>query len=151
MRRKIAGWQLSPSTPGQWLICVSEGDHLINHVSLGSNQYAESVAFYQGTLAPLGIQLLQDKGTEAAFGVPSHWSFFLYPVASAERVTAQGTHLAFQAASRAEVIATYEQAITAAATSLFTPRERPDISATYFGAMFTDLDGHRIEVLTDNA
>ena len=34
---------------------------------------------------------------------------------------------------------------------IFTPRERPDISNTYFGAMFHDLDGHRIEVLTHNA
>ncbi len=128
-----------------------EGIHLINHVSLGTNHYTESVAFYQRVLAPLGAQLLRDKGTEAAFGTPSHWSFFLYPVAAGEGVTAPGTHLAFQAASRAEVIAVYEQAMSTSATNLFTPRERPDISATYFGAMFTDLDGHRIEVLTDAA
>jgi len=25
---------------------------------------------------------------------------------------------------------------------------RPDINDTYFGAMYRDLDGHRIEVLT---
>ena len=36
-----------------------------------------------------------------------------------------------------------------AGRDLFSPRERPDISPTYFGAMFSDLDGHRIEVLTN--
>lgn len=125
---------------------------MISHVSLGTQRYADAVAFYQNALAPLGAQLLRDTGREAAFGVPPQWSFFLYPVAGEEaRVTGPGMHLAFQAASRAQVIGVYEQALSAQGESLFSPRERPDISATYFGAMFTDLDGHRIEVTTDAA
>ncbi|MBC7994197.1 MAG: VOC family protein [Rhizobacter sp.] len=125
---------------------------MISHVSLGTKRYAESVGFYQNALGPLGAQLLRDTGKEAAFGVPPQWSFFLYPVdASEPGVTASGMHLAFQAASRAQVIGVYERALSAEASSLFSPRERPDISATYFGAMFTDLDGHRIEVMTDAA
>ncbi len=123
---------------------------MINHVSLGTKRYADAVAFYQSALGPLGAQLLSDTGQEAAFGVPPRWSFFLYPAAADEaRVTGPGMHLAFEAASRAQVIGVYEQALSARATSLFSPRERPDISTTYFGAMFTDLDGHRIEVMTD--
>ncbi|MBT9525446.1 MAG: VOC family protein [Rhizobacter sp.] len=125
---------------------------MISHVSLGTKRYAESVAFYRHALSPLGAELLRDTGKEAAFGVPPQWSFFLYPVAAEEgRVTGPGMHLAFQAASRVQVIGVYEQALSARAESLFSPRERPDISATYFGAMFTDLDGHRIEVMTDSA
>jgi predicted lactoylglutathione lyase len=58
--------------------------------------------------------------------------------------------VAFGAPSREQVRRVYESAIAAGATSLFTPRERPDISPTYFGAMFRDLDGHKIEVLTNN-
>ena len=64
-------------------------------------------------------------------------------------MTARGTHLAFGAASRAEVSAVHEAAMAASAKDVFTPRERPDISPTYFGAIFLDLDGHRIEVLTN--
>ena len=125
---------------------------MINHVSLGTHHYADSVAFYRRALAPLGAELLRDTGKEAAFGVPPSWSFFLYPVGTDDgRVTGPGTHLAFQAGSRAQVIAVHGQALAASATSLFSPRERPDISPSYFGAMFTDLDGHRIEVLTDDA
>ncbi len=125
---------------------------MISHVSLGTTCYAESVSFYRSALSPLGAQLLRDTGKEAAFGVPPQWSFFLYPVAAGEAgVTGAGMHLAFQAASRSQVTAVYEQALSARAASLFSPRERPDISATYFGAMFTDLDGHRIEVMTDAA
>lgn len=124
---------------------------MIDHVSLGTTRYAESVAFYQRVLAPLGLTLQRDTGAEAAFGTASHWSFFLYPIAAQEKVTAPGTHLALGAASRSEVSAAHETALAASAKDLFTPRERPDISTTYFGAMFLDLDGHRIEVLTNAA
>ncbi|HJS04730.1 MAG TPA: VOC family protein [Variovorax sp.] len=122
---------------------------MIDHVSLGTNRYPEAVAFYQRVLAPLGLTLLRDTGAEASFGIPSHWSFFLYPVPAEESVTARGTHFAFGAASRADVAAVHEAAMAASAKDVFTPRERPDISPTYFGAIFLDLDGHRIEVLTN--
>jgi catechol 2,3-dioxygenase-like lactoylglutathione lyase family enzyme len=124
---------------------------VIHHVSLGTTRYADSVAFYRRALAPLGVALQRDTGAEASFGTSSQWSFFLYPVAAEEKVTAPGMHLAFSTASRAEVSAVYEAALAASAKDLFTPRERPDISATYFGAMFLDPDGHRIEVLTHAA
>ena len=121
---------------------------MIDHVSLGTTRYAESVAFYRQVLAALGLELRRDTGAEASFGTASRWSFLLYPVPEGEKVTAPGTHVAFGAASRAEVIAAHTAALVASAKDLSTPRERPDISSTYFGAMFLDLDGHRIEVLT---
>lgn len=124
---------------------------MIDHVSLGTTRYADAVNFYRRALAPLGLSLQRDTGAEAAFGTAENWSFFLYPVKTEERVTAPGTHLAFGATSRAQVAAVYEAALSASAADLFAPRERPDISTTYFGAMFTDLDGHRIEVKTDSS
>jgi len=124
---------------------------VIDHVSLGTRRYAEAVRFYQQALLPLGLELVRDTGAEAAFGTPAQWSFFLYPVGDEEAVTAKGMHLALGAASRAAVAAVHAAALAATAQDLFTPRERPDISATYFGAMFLDLDGHRIEVLTNAA
>ena len=124
---------------------------MIDHVSLGTTRYAEAVAFYQRVLAPLGITLLRDTGAEASFGTQSHWGFFLYPVPTEEKVTARGTHLAFGAASRLEVAAVHEAALAASGQDVFTPRARPDISPSYFGSIFLDLDGHRIEVLTNEA
>jgi len=122
---------------------------VIDHVSLGTTRYAQAVDFYRQALAPLGLALQRDTGAEAAFGTAENWSFFLYPVKAGERVTAPGMHIALGAASRSQVAAVHEAALSVHAADLFTPRERPDISATYFGAMFTDLDGHRIEVKTD--
>jgi catechol 2,3-dioxygenase-like lactoylglutathione lyase family enzyme len=123
---------------------------VIDHVSLGTNHYAASVLFYQQVLAPLGVELVRDTGKEAAFGTPSQWSFFLYPIDTEEKTTAPGTHVALSAPSRAVVAAVHAKALSESAKDIFTPRERPDISTTYFGAMFHDLDGHRIEVLTNS-
>jgi catechol 2,3-dioxygenase-like lactoylglutathione lyase family enzyme len=124
---------------------------VIDHVSLGTHRYAEAIEFYRRVLAPLGATLLRDTGKEAAFGMPERWAFFLYPAAADEAVNGRGTHLAFAAPSRAAVAAVHEAALAAAGADIFTPRTRPDISETYFGAMFHDLDGHRIEVTTNAA
>ena len=122
---------------------------MIDHVSVGTTRYAEAVAFYQHALAPLGMSLQRDTGSEAAFGTTAKWSFFLYPVAGDTTPTAPGMHVALAAPSRQIVAATHAAAIDANGRDLTSPRERPDISPTYFGAMFLDLDGHRVEVLTN--
>jgi catechol 2,3-dioxygenase-like lactoylglutathione lyase family enzyme len=127
---------------------IEEERLVIDHVSLGTTRYAASVVFYQRVLAPLGLALLRDTGAEASFGTAERWGFFLYPAPEGEKVTGRGTHLAFSAGSRAAVRAVHEAALAAQGKDLFTPRERPDISTTYFGAMFLDLDGHRVEVVT---
>lgn len=124
---------------------------MIDHVSLGTWRYAQAVAFYQRVLAPLGLALQRDTGKEAAFGTADRWSFFLYPAEAGESVIGKGTHVAFGAGSRAVVAAAHAVALAAMAADIFTPRERPDISPTYFGAMFQDLDGHKVEILTNAA
>ena len=124
---------------------------MIDHVSLGTTRYAEAIAFYQRALAPMGWSLQRDTGAEAAFGIAGLWPFFLYPVAAEEPVIAKGIHVAFGAPSRAVVEAVHASALAATARDIFTPRLRPDVSPTYYGAMFSDLDGHRIEVLTNAA
>lgn len=122
---------------------------MIDHVSLGTTRYAQAVDFYRRALAPLDLELVRDTGQEAGFGAGDRWCFFLYPVDDGSPVTARGMHVALAAPSRAQVEAVHAAALAAAGTDLFTPRERPDISDTYFGAMFLDLDGHRIEVATN--
>lgn len=122
---------------------------MIDHMSLGTRRYAASVEFYTRVLAPLGLSLQRDTGHEAAFGTAGQWCFFLYPVEPEETVAARGAHLAFGAPTRDAVATAHACALAAQATDIFTPRPRPDISSSYFGAMFHDLDGHRIEVLTN--
>jgi len=127
------------------------GEPMIDHLSIGTHRYSDAVAFYSKVLAPLGLSLQRDTGKEAGFGTADHWMFFLYPVAPEDAVTAKGVHVAFGATSRAQVAEVHACAMTASGADIATPRLRPDINDTYFGAMFHDLDGHRIEVKTDAA
>ena len=124
---------------------------MIDHVSLGTHRYAEAVAFYQRALAPLVLALQRDTGQEAAFGTAERWGFYLYPADPALPVTGKGTHLALAALSRDAVHQVHAAALAAGGETIFEPKERPDIAATCFGTMFTDRDGHRIELLTHAA
>ena len=124
---------------------------MIEHVSLGTHRYTDATLFYLNVLTPLGMQLLRNTGQEVAFGTPEHWSFFLYPIPDSEGVSARGMHVALAAGSREQVRAAHHAALAACATEIFSPRERPDISPTYYGAMFVDLDVHRLEVLSNAA
>ena len=124
---------------------------VIDHLSLGSTRFPAAVAFYRAVLAPLGLALVRESPQEAAFGRGDDWCFFLYPAEGAPPVTGQRMHVAFRAPSRAAVAAAHRAALDAQGHDLFTPRPRPDISDSYFGAMFADLDGHRVEVLTHAA
>lgn len=122
---------------------------MIEHLSLGTHGYGDAVAFFQRALAPLGLSLQRDTGQEAAFGTAERWSFFLYPAAPEDGIVGARMHVAFGAPSRATVEQVHEAALAAGAHDVFTPRERPDISPTYYGAMFRSADGHAIEVLTN--
>jgi len=124
---------------------------MIAHVSLGTTRYPQAVSFYEKVLAPLGLRLMRDTGAEAAFGTDAHWSFFLYPVAAGEQIVSKGMHVALEAPSQQLVALVHQKALLLSAADVFSPRKRPDISETYFGAMFKDLDGHSMEILTNAA
>ena len=124
---------------------------MIDHLSVGTTDYASAVAFYRAALAPLGLGLQRDTGKEAGFGTEAQWCFFLYPVEPGEQPVAPKMHIAFAAPSRAAVERAHVVALASGAKEVRAPGLRPDISATYFGGIFTDLDGHKIEVLTNAA
>ncbi|QJR15845.1 VOC family protein [Usitatibacter palustris] len=123
---------------------------MIDHVSIGSENYSQAVAFYRAALGPLGVDLQRDKGDEAAFGTKDHWGFFLYPVDPGRQIVAPRMHIAFAAPSRMDVQRAHDIALANGAREVRAPCERPDISNTYFGSLFTDLDGHKIEILTNS-
>ena len=121
---------------------------MIDHLSLGSARFARAVLFYRDVLAPLGLQLVKHTGGEAAFGRGDDWCLFLYPTPLGRHIVGDRMHVALKAPSRSAVVAAHDAALAAEGADLFAPRERPDLAPTYFGAMFTDLDGPRIEILT---
>jgi catechol 2,3-dioxygenase-like lactoylglutathione lyase family enzyme len=76
---------------------------MLDHVSLGTHDLDRAVAFYTAVLAPFGYALQRCDDNEAAFGTATDWVFFLYPLTPTDHAPGARTHVAFRAASRADV------------------------------------------------
>lgn len=118
---------------------------MIDHLSLGATSLARSVAFYTDLFAPLGYVLQNADEKEASFGPGADRTFFLYPAAG--QVAVSGMHVAFAAKSKEAVERAFHAATAAGATVQREPANRPEISASYYGCIVHDPDGHRLEVL----
>ena len=128
---------------------MNENPSILSHVSLGTNQFAQATAFYDRVLATLNIGRVPDLSEHhaVAYGraYPEFWIQAPYDSGHAE--VANGTHVAFFAASREEVDAFYAAAIAAGAKDDGAPGPRPHYGKEYYGCFVRDLDGHKIEAM----
>ncbi len=118
---------------------------LLSHVSLGSNRFAEAVAFYDQVLPSLGCKRILEHPGAVAWGreYPEFW--VQTPIDGQPASTGNGSHVGFVASSRAEVDAFYAAALAAGARDEGAPGPRPDYGEPYYGCFVRDLDGHKIE------
>jgi catechol 2,3-dioxygenase-like lactoylglutathione lyase family enzyme len=122
----------------------------IDHTSLSVSDFAAARAFYSAALMPLGISVLRElpksmtSNVDIA-GLGSNGKPFFW-LADAGK-TSPRVHLAFAAASRAEVDAFYKAAISAGAKDNGPPGVRPQYHPNYYGAFVVDADGHNIEAV----
>ena len=119
---------------------------IIDHVGLKVSDFERSKAFYQAALGTLGIDLLADiaigRDKHAGFGKerPSFWI-------GNGRDALSGTHVAFTAASRAEVNAFYSVALSMGGRDNGAPGIRAHYHPDYYSAFVLDPDGHNIEAV----
>lgn len=116
---------------------------LIDHVQLVVKDVAASRCFYEAVFRAVGREI----GGE---GEDYFWCDELF-VSSADSAAAQGkltgrTHLAFQAADRAEVEAFHKAGLAAGGRDNGAPGERP-YHPGYYAAFLTDPDGNNIEAV----
>ena len=127
----------------------------LRHVTVCADSFQVSLAFYDVALGALGLLRVQEFGDEeedslvleaAGFGLhdesPSFWL-----VSGAEPT--RGAHVAFAAASRADVSAFYTAALGAGGTPQQPPRRWEIYRPGYFGAVVADPDGNLIEAALD--
>ncbi|MCG6877417.1 MAG: VOC family protein [Betaproteobacteria bacterium] len=130
----------------------------IHHVALTVNDWGKSKAFYNGVLGAIGAQEVmggegaphkESKGHWCAFAAPGFmltlWeakpdlrgnSFQVYNVGL--------HHVAFSAASRADVDELFGKLKTMGANILDAPQEYPYVPG-YYALFFTDPDGMKLE------
>ena len=124
---------------------------MLDHVGFAVADAERSRAFYEQALAPLGIALIMTAtpeqteagGTAHGFGSDGKPYFW---VGDNEKV-GEGTHVAFEVATRAEVDAFYAAALAAGGRDNGAPGLRPHYHPNYYAAFVFDPDGMNIEAV----
>jgi catechol 2,3-dioxygenase-like lactoylglutathione lyase family enzyme len=126
----------------------------IDHTGLSVEDFAGAKDFYTKALAPLGWTLMMEFPASvtgsvdaAGFGIDGKPFFWL---AGGGRQTPH-CHIAFGAATRAEVDAFYKAAMAAGGRDNGPPGIREMYHPTYYGAFVFDPEGHNIEAVCHNA
>jgi catechol 2,3-dioxygenase-like lactoylglutathione lyase family enzyme len=122
-----------------------ENPSILSHVSIGTNDYERSIAFYDRVLATLGCRRVMEHPGAMAYGkqYPEFW--VQVPIDGHSATTGNGTHIGFVASSREQVHAFHQAALEAGGTDDGAPGPRPHYGAPYYGCFARDPDGHKIE------
>ena len=116
---------------------------MFDHVVIGVSDYAASKAFFAQALAPLGVQVISENEHGVEMAAEGETSFCLAPaVEKPARL-----HLAFSAASPAQVDAFYGAALEAGGRDNGPPGLRPRYHAGYYAAFVIGPDGHNVEAV----
>ncbi|MBN2751798.1 MAG: VOC family protein [Rhodospirillaceae bacterium] len=118
---------------------------ILNHVSVGTNDYASARDFYDQVMAALGAQRLFEHPGAAAYGrqFPEFW--LQTPINGKPATVGNGCHVGFFAYNKAQVDAFYAAALAAGGNDDGAPGPRPDYGPEYYGCFVRDLDGNKIE------
>jgi catechol 2,3-dioxygenase-like lactoylglutathione lyase family enzyme len=118
---------------------------VIDHITIGVSDLAQSREFYRRALTPLGFSELsqwREGATAVVFGLDEAHDFSIstaYPVAR--------SHVAFAADRREQVDAFYAAALEAGGQDNGPPGLRPKYSDGYYGAFVLDPDGYNVEAV----
>ena len=122
---------------------------MFSHVTVGTDDLARAMVFYDAALAPLGLSRVM---TRVGYGFAGYGpeggksSFFLCrPFDGGAASVGNGTHIAFLAPSRAGVTAFHAAALAAGGKDEGAPGPRPDYHEHYWGAYVRDLDGNKLQ------
>lgn len=127
---------------------------MFDHLSLGVSNLAQSLAFYDSALKPLGINqmfVMSDRGI-AAYSGAGGVTFWLYAKDSEQKSLSNlknppRFHLAFKADNRAAVDAFYQGAIKNGGFEEGAPGVRSQYHPNYYAAYVFDPDGYKLEAV----
>lgn len=125
---------------------TTEIPSIINHLSIGTNDFEHAVAFYDVVLATIGASRQHEiPDIAVAYGkyFPEFW--VQRPLNQEKATAGNGIHIAFLAPNPVAVDAFYQAGIRMGGTSDGEPGPRPEYGPGYYGGFLFDLDGHKIE------
>jgi len=127
---------------------------MIDHVGFAVRDIEASRRFYEAALAPLGIAPMatippEETGRRTVIGFGRKGDPFFW-IGDGEAV-GEGTHIAFTAATRAQVDAFHAAALAADGTDHGGPGLRPHYGPQYYAAFVLDPDGINVEAVCHRA
>lgn len=125
---------------------------MFDHIGISVSDIGASRRFYEAALAALdmkvtmefGSEQTESGGTAIGFGGPGEQGSFW--IGDNER-PGEGLHVAFTAASRAQVDAFHAAAMAAGGRDNGAPGPRPHYGPDYYAAFVYDPDGANIEAV----
>ncbi len=125
---------------------------MLDHIGIDVSDLERSKAFYEAALAPLRYRLIKEAPQRPAAGFGVAQGHGKSPDPAGDFWIAQGTstpsvHVAFNAASRAEVDAFHKAALAAGGRDNGPPGLRPQYHGNYYGAFVLDPDGYNVEAV----
>jgi catechol 2,3-dioxygenase-like lactoylglutathione lyase family enzyme len=118
---------------------------VLDHVAIEVADLSRSRAFYEMTLAPLGIEVVSEPVPRmvgiGSDGKPWFW------LMGRGRPAAHGVHLAFVAPDRDAVDTFHAAGLVAGGTDNGAPGPRPLYHASYYAAFVLDPDGNNVEAV----
>jgi catechol 2,3-dioxygenase-like lactoylglutathione lyase family enzyme len=121
---------------------------MLDHVTIGVSDFVRSRAFYDKTLAAIGINRLH--GDDSAFaGYGSDQKPFFWIGLKTGVIT--GVHIAFAVPDRALVDRFHAAGLGAGGRDNGKPGLRLHYHPNYYGAFVLDPDGHNIEAVCHRA
>jgi catechol 2,3-dioxygenase-like lactoylglutathione lyase family enzyme len=126
---------------------------MFSHVTVGTNDFDRSVAFYDHVMATLGQKQLFSVDGAAAYGedMKSPKTFVVYPFDKGKATPGNGMHIAYLAPSRAAVDAFHAAALEMGGSSEGEPSLRAHYHPNYYGAYVRDPDGNKLQAVCHSA
>ncbi|MBC7801111.1 MAG: VOC family protein [Gemmatimonadaceae bacterium] len=115
----------------------------LDHVGISVTDFARSRAFYVGAFEPLGIPLSKEGETWALMGADGGTALWF----GVDGQVPSRIHIAYMAATRAQVHAFHAAALAAGGRDNGGPGLRPQYGPNYYAAFVLDPDGHNIEAV----
>jgi catechol 2,3-dioxygenase-like lactoylglutathione lyase family enzyme len=116
---------------------------ILDHIGLAVRDFGRSSTFFRRALAPLGIQTVLEGEGWAMLGKDGRPQLWI----GVQGIPPGPIHIAFAAASRAQVRAFHRAALAAGGRDNGAPGIRARYHPDYYGAFVFDPDGHNIEAV----
>ena len=121
----------------------------ISHVSVGVSDVNRAKNFYDPLMKLLGLLLRQADNESVDYGNEALVFSLETPTDGRPASPGNGVHIAFSAPDRTTVDTFHREALRLGGRDAGAPGLRPQYSDTYYGAFVFDLDGNKIEAVTE--